>query len=133
MGWSLGYDSNWSRDIGYGVPAICDHPDCNKKIDRGLAHICGGEPYGGESGCGLYFCANHLYVAKGPIRCAQCMDGHSPFIAKPDHPDWIVWKLEHASWQQWRDENPAEVERMKSTLAAMSATPLAAETIKEPK
>src|SRR4051812_7048849 len=26
MGWSIGYDSNWQRDIGYGVPAFCDHP-----------------------------------------------------------------------------------------------------------
>ncbi|HEV7521417.1 MAG TPA: hypothetical protein VGP89_09990, partial [Candidatus Angelobacter sp.] len=60
MGWSLGFDSNWQRDIGYGVPAYCDHPKCNKKIDRGLSYVCGGEPYGGELGCGLYFCSEHL-------------------------------------------------------------------------
>ena len=24
MGWQVGYDSKWQRDIGYGVPAICD-------------------------------------------------------------------------------------------------------------
>ena len=29
MGWAIGYDSNWGRDIGYGVIAYCDHPDCN--------------------------------------------------------------------------------------------------------
>lgn len=28
MGWSVGYDDNWKRDIGYGVPALCDYPDC---------------------------------------------------------------------------------------------------------
>ncbi len=37
MGWSIGYDDNWKRDIGYGVRATCDHPACNAKIDRGLS------------------------------------------------------------------------------------------------
>src|SRR5690606_23075125 len=53
MGWAVGYDSNWNRDIGYGVPTTCDHPGCNEKIDRGLSYVCGDEPYGGEHGCGL--------------------------------------------------------------------------------
>lgn len=53
MSWAIGYDENWKRDVGYGVPAICDHPGCNEKIDRGLAFVCGGEPMGGEKGCGL--------------------------------------------------------------------------------
>jgi hypothetical protein len=44
MGWSIGYDENWKRDIGYGVPAVCDHPKCNKIINRGLSYVCGGEP-----------------------------------------------------------------------------------------
>ena len=44
MGWSIGFDTRWNRDIGYGVPAYCDHPGCNKEIDRGLSHVCGGEP-----------------------------------------------------------------------------------------
>ena len=26
MGWSIGFDSKWNRDIGYGVPATCDYP-----------------------------------------------------------------------------------------------------------
>jgi len=52
MGWSIGFDSRWNRDIGYGVPAYCDHPKCNEEIDRGLAYVCCGEqPYGGEHGC----------------------------------------------------------------------------------
>jgi hypothetical protein len=46
MSWAIGYDGRWKRDIGYGVPAYCDHPGCNEEIDRGLAHVCGGEPYG---------------------------------------------------------------------------------------
>lgn len=37
MGWSIGFDTRWKRDIGYGVPAECDHPTCGAQIDRGLA------------------------------------------------------------------------------------------------
>lgn len=55
MGWSIGYDNNWKRDIGYGVPATCDHPDCNEEIDRGLAYVCGNEPRGGEDGGNNYW------------------------------------------------------------------------------
>lgn len=56
MGWAIGYDAQWQRDIGYGVTAYCDHPRCNKTIDRGLSYVCGGEPYGGERGCGITRC-----------------------------------------------------------------------------
>ena len=38
MSWAVGYDSKWQRDIGYGVPSICDHPKCNKEIHRGLSY-----------------------------------------------------------------------------------------------
>ncbi|PVY81073.1 hypothetical protein C7414_102402 [Cupriavidus alkaliphilus] len=113
MGWSLGYDSNWSRDIGYGVPAYCDHPGCDEKIDRGLAHVCGGEPYGGDRGCGLYFCGSHLYVSSRlPQLCERCDGNRKPFLAKPDHPEWIEWKLTDESWQQWRAGNPNEVAKL---------------------
>jgi len=64
--WSIGYDEHWNRDIGFGVPAACDHPDCTNAIDRGVEHVCGGEPYGGDSGCGLYFCDDHR-KKKAPI------------------------------------------------------------------
>ena len=110
MGWSIGYDENWKRDIGYGVPAVCDHPDCDAEIDRGLGYVCGGEPYGGESGCGLYFCGSHLF-AKGNL-CVQCDTGEEPFPPKPDVAEWINHKLSDESWSQWRDENPEEVQRM---------------------
>ena len=54
------------RDAGYGVPATCDHPDCNERIDRGLAHICGDEPATDSRGCNLYFCEKHLqHTSKG--------------------------------------------------------------------
>ncbi len=110
MGWSIGYDDNWKRDIGYGVPAYCDHPDCNEVIHRGLSYVCANEaPYGGD-GCGLYFCGKHLFIDG----CERCMEQQESFSPKPDHPDWINWKLTDESWQQWRDENPTEVERLRA-------------------
>jgi hypothetical protein len=100
MGWSIGFDSNWQRDIGYGVPAYCDHPACLERIDRGLAYVCGGEPYGGEEGCGLYFCdGHHPYIGQ---LCDRCAHGNSPFNPKPDHPDWIHFKATDESWVEWR-------------------------------
>lgn len=85
MGWAVGYDPNWQRDIGYGVPAVCDHPGCDKEIDRGLGFVCGGDVYGGEHGCGLFFCGEHSYYVRNtdlpdgevwsPQLCKQCADG----------------------------------------------------------
>lgn len=116
MGWSIGVDSKWSRDVGYGVPSICDHPDCDKEIDRGLSYVCGSEPYGGEHGCGLFFCENHLRYhhnedCRGQV-CERCAGYQSPFEPKSDTLEWINWKLTDESWQQWRDENPNEVVKM---------------------
>ncbi|SDQ43502.1 hypothetical protein SAMN05216569_1112 [Pseudoxanthomonas sp. CF125] len=112
MGWSVGYDSNWKRDIGYGVPAYCDHPGCTAEIDRGLGYVCGGEPYGGEHGCGLYVCTEHSEYAgdkRDNVRlCKACRYGKHTYLATADHPDWIAHKLADESWQQWRDENPDE-------------------------
>jgi hypothetical protein len=110
MGWSVGYDENWKRDIGYGVPSICDHPDCNKEIDRGLSYVCGGQPYGGEKGCGLYFCNEHLsYGLKADgggwfQGCDRCVEGKAPSAPKPDTDEWIHHKATDSSWGQWRQE-----------------------------
>lgn len=100
MGWSIGYDSHWSRDIGYGVPAYCDYPGCDAEIDRGLSYVCGGDPYGGERGCGLFFCASH----GGGDLCERCVRDAEPFIPKPDHPAWIHHKATDPSWEEWRNE-----------------------------
>jgi hypothetical protein len=124
MGWSLGFDNNWKRDVGYGVPAYCDHPKCNKTINRGLAYVCGGEPYGGEYGCGLHFCGKHLRYRqpRGEDRiyqnCPRCLTYKKPYTPKPDHPEWLDWKLTDASWQQWRDDNPIAVQQMKQAAEA---------------
>jgi histidinol phosphatase-like PHP family hydrolase len=65
------------REIGYGIPATCDHPDCTKEIDRGLDFCCGGM-HGGQGhycedakvwvGCGRYFCHDH----KDITLCDEC-------------------------------------------------------------
>lgn len=104
MSWSLGYDTNWNRDIGYSVPAYCDHPDCTNVIDRGLSFVCGGQPYGGGDGCGLCFCENHMQKTMGLSLCERCNDEEKPFPAKTDHPDWIKHKATDPSWEAWRLE-----------------------------
>lgn len=125
MGWSIGYDDTWQRDIGYGVPAYCDHPDCNAKIDRGLAYVCGDNPFGGDDGCGLYFCEKHLgYLCRrghfySPQICERCESGEDPFDPSPDHPEWITWKLTDDSWREWREENETIVHEMEALLAAI--------------
>lgn len=122
MGWSLGYDNNWHRDIGYAVPAICDFPTCSEEIDRGLGNVCGDEPYGGELGCGLFFCGKHLTIHnfRGKDNfanvCQRCDKHKPPFDPKPDVWKWMVWKLVHDSWQKWRDANPDEVNKIKENL-----------------
>lgn len=106
MGWSLGFDETWNRDIGYGVPAYCDHPECYAVIDRGLSYVCGGEPYGGENGCGLYFCGQHLVHTRNFQSCRKCARYEPVELRKPkcDHPDWVHHKSTDPSWKKWRKE-----------------------------
>lgn len=126
MGWSIGYDEKWKRDIGYGVPAVCDQPDCGESIDRGLSFVCGGEPYGGEYGCGLYFCGQHLLgeveslPAVGESQtypvpvCDRCEVAAEPYEPTGDVAVWIAHKLTDKSWARWRAENPDEVARLRA-------------------
>lgn len=109
MGWAVGYDDNWKRDIGYGVPATCDHPGCGERIDRGLGWVCGfQEPYGGDRGCGLFFCASH----GGGLLCERCKPSRKrgePFTPTPDLQEWIDHKATDPSWAKWREENAVTV------------------------
>lgn len=118
MGWSIGEHNG--RDIGYGVPAKCDHPGCDEDIHRGLAYVCGGEPYGGDFGCGLFFCEKHLYISgrrkKFKPLCIRCSAGRPPFDPTPDTDEWVKHKLIHESWAHWRLENAAEVADMMTRL-----------------
>lgn len=117
MGWSIGYDARWKRWIGYGVPCFCDAPGCSEEIDRGLAFVCGGEPYGGEHGCGLFFCAAHRHShtfgrgrnAETVEVCARCDHHRLPYKPKPEHSDWVHHLLTDSSWAKWRSEYPREV------------------------
>ena len=123
MRWSIGFDSNWGRDIGYGVPSNCDHPKCNNDIDRGLGYVCGSDPRGGEYGCGLYFCGQHLFYhqprgSDRPLQlCPRCVRRRTPYKnPKPDTKKWIEWKLVDESWAKWREENPEFVEQSRKDV-----------------
>lgn len=116
MGWSIGYDTRWKRDIGYAVPAYCDAPGCREEIDRGLGFVCcHQQPYGGEKGCGLFFCAKHSNPSG---KCRRCATSKRPYKRiSPDHPDWIAWKLVHPSWKKFREKEPEWVKRNDSPEA----------------
>lgn len=106
MSWAVGYDESWKRDIGYGVPAFCDYPGCEKEINRGLGYVCcGDEPYGGEHGCGRFFCADHE-CAKWNGDDRVCGHAGIEDHISDDHPDWINYKLTDITWKAWRDLNP---------------------------
>lgn len=122
MGYSIGFDEKWNRDIGYGVPAYCDHPGCNEEINRGLSCVCGNDIRGGEHGCGLYFCPKHLFYHRRSILCERCGKKKEPFDPKPEHPTWAHWKLTDESWQEWRNENPEEVKKLTEILSSHDQT-----------
>jgi len=106
---------------GYGVPAICEHPDCNEEIDRGVSFACGGEPFS-EYGCDRYFCEKHRHYHcfnSGNGRtcvevCERCDKRKSSFPYKPEHPDWVKHLLKDPSWAKWRKNNPDKVKELKS-------------------
>lgn len=106
MGWAIGYDEHWQRDFGYGVPAICDHPKCNTKIDRGLSRRCGDLHEDENGGCGLFFCSDHLYFTEKKYKvCRRCAKDKKPYTPKPDTEEWTNFKLTDPSWAAWRKEN----------------------------
>lgn len=79
MGWAYCGQDRLGRDIGYSIEATCDHTDCSKDIDRGLAFVCGGMHGGDTWGCGMYFCCAHLYMIQVPDGtivqlCSKCVD-----------------------------------------------------------
>lgn len=110
-------------DQGGAVPVLCSHPDCDAIVHRGVVHLCGMDPAGGEHGCcALHFCGAHL---QGPGQtCERCAAGEPPFPAKDTAPDWTHWRLTHPSWAEWRAANPdkvAELVEIKRAQAAQEA------------
>lgn len=115
MGWAVGYDDNWDRWIGYGVPATCDYPGCGTEIDRGLGWICGNEYTGdGDEGCSLYFCSEH----GGGGLCERCAAAADPFDRTPDTTEWINHMLTDESWGDWRAVNPDKVAQLREQVSA---------------
>lgn len=97
MSWAVGEIDG--RDVGYGVPAECDHPECKTRIDRGMAYQC--------ETCNLFFCGMH----RAGNACDRCLSGELPFDPKPDLPEWLEHKETHPSWAQWRARRTIETLR----------------------
>jgi hypothetical protein len=121
MGWSIGWDERWQRYIGYAVPGTCDHPGCGEEIKRGLGFVCGGDPFGGEHGCGLYFCEDHrkmVATESGEFvsLCERCANQADPFDPTPDTPEWMRHQLTDESWARWREDNAEACQRMAQAL-----------------
>lgn len=114
MSWAVGYDNNTQRFIGYGVPAYCDHPRCKAEIDRGLGYICGwGEPYGGDRGCGRFFCMEH----GGGTLCPRCSNYKSPYKSiSIEHPDWLHHLETDTSWAEWWAERDRKLKEIESLI-----------------
>lgn len=97
-------------DLGPEVPAVCEQPGCEAVIDRGITHVCGADPAGGNGGCGLTFCGAHL---RGPNQtCERCAAGEACYPAKAETPDWTDWRLTGAAWAAWREANPDLVRQL---------------------
>lgn len=116
-----------TRWAGYGVPAVCDHPDCTVEICRGMdwkCHVAPSYRYlrdgievtadddwdeelevdpTEDGGCGMFFCSTH-----------QPHDIHLDATAKPDTAEWEDHILSDEAWTQWRQENTARVSEMRS-------------------
>lgn len=99
MSWAVGEDRPRLRHIGYGVTALCDHPDCGKEIDRGLSFAC--------SECPLFFCAEHRWLnTEGGYLCDQCAYGRPMFAPSPDAGEWVDHVLTDPSWTEFRKTEP---------------------------
>lgn len=103
-------DYGIERWAGYGVPAVCDLPECNVEIDRGMAYNCRENSFseGVGKSCGLYFCEEHLYDHKN----------HKNSKPKPDTFEWEQWILTDDSWAEWRANNPDKVKKIRARLSA---------------
>lgn len=80
MGWAFGHNNN-GREIGYGVEAKCDWPECDEDILRGVGECCGGldgtqnAGMDGEAYCGGFFCEKHMtfdVCLKCVKKCPDC-------------------------------------------------------------
>jgi hypothetical protein len=75
MGWARGVNYK-GREVGYATRTTCEEPNCEEKINCGLAYCCGDlEGAMGEHGCGGYFCYAHLFYGEWEgQRCLACAE-----------------------------------------------------------
>ena len=78
MGWGYGVTPS-GKEVGYSVEATCEHPECDKPIDRGLDYACGRMHGEDEVSCEGYFCHEHQVsteLADGETLsvCRPCFD-----------------------------------------------------------
>lgn len=148
MGYSCYTSAENGREQGYAVPAVCDHPDCTNLIDRGMGYVCLGDQEHTQS-CGGFYCSDHQELAFVITEdefegldddesqelaesygldekpefdedgyCHVCQ--HKP-IENKESRVWLEHIMKDESWQKWRDQEPARVERIKSLLADKEA------------
>lgn len=102
---------------GYGVPCICTHPDCNKKIDRGVGQLCGWDPHNDEYWCTMWFCEDHLnYMPRrwwGVNVCEKCKKLQKPFKRKPESKERVNHVSKDESRKEWRKDNKLLLEKWK--------------------
>ena len=87
-----------------------------------MSFVCGSDPYGGDRGCGLYFCGDHLGFRRNDgdrcvYVCGRCNKNRPPYDPTPDTAEWTAWKLTDESWGPWRDEHPEQVSAMRATVS----------------
>lgn len=118
MGYQV-YEDRAARDLGvarwagYGVPGVCDRPDCTAELYRGLDSRCGEDV--DTHGCGLSFCGEHMVAGwDAPQMCTRCVEDEPPFTPKPDTAEWENHMLSDDSWGRWRAENPERVAEMRA-------------------
>lgn len=104
-------------DQGNSVPAVCQRPDCDVVVHRGIVHICGMDPAAASGvGCGLQFCGAHL---RGPGQtCDRCAAGEPPYPTKTEAPEFPEWRLTDPAWSAWREANPELLERTRQAQIA---------------
>lgn len=142
MSWVIGFSENQNRDVGYGILAICDHPECTAEIDRGLAYICC-EDINHNACCGAFYCAEHrenyvygdeiddmedeeLEALNIDVESQEVFDAvengdivrcrHEPIQPNKENAAWLEHVLKDESWSQWREENPAKVTAYQEAL-----------------
>lgn len=97
MGWGDCGDDSQGRPIGYNFSAVCDHPECDEKIDRGLAYVCG-DMHGEDCySCEKYYCYAHrnVTVLVGDdvyAVCGECEEGFK------DKDSGVKWDEFEGAW-----------------------------------